>query len=63
MTTLRRLAALDAEHGWDADRWADALDAYWDEHEYIEAGPAARGPCPADHHHGRGHLDRAPDHC
>ncbi|NVM99245.1 RNA helicase [Arthrobacter sp. SDTb3-6] len=38
------LGELDGGHGWDADRWADALDAYWDEHEYIESGPAARGP-------------------
>ncbi len=38
------LGALDSDHGWDADRWADALDGYWDEHEYIESGPAARGP-------------------
>ena len=38
------LGKLDGEHGWDADRWADALDEYWDEHEYIESGPAARGP-------------------
>ena len=38
------LGELDADHGWDADRWADALDEYWDEHEYIESGPSARGP-------------------
>ncbi|MBP2414546.1 superfamily II RNA helicase [Arthrobacter stackebrandtii] len=38
------LGALDGDHGWDADRWADALDAYWDEHEWLESGPAARGP-------------------
>jgi superfamily II RNA helicase len=38
------LGQLDADHGWGADRWADALDAYWDEHEFIESGPAARGP-------------------
>ncbi|WP_038468516.1 RNA helicase [Arthrobacter sp. PAMC 25486] len=38
------LGMLDGDHGWDADRWADALDEYWDEHEFIEAGPAARGP-------------------
>jgi superfamily II RNA helicase len=38
------LGALDGDHGWDADRWADALDTYWDEHEYIDAGPSARGP-------------------
>ncbi|MDQ0276113.1 superfamily II RNA helicase [Arthrobacter silviterrae] len=38
------LGELDGDHGWNADRWADALDGYWDEHEYIESGPAARGP-------------------
>jgi hypothetical protein len=38
------LGELDGDHGWTADRWADALDGYWDEHEYIESGPAARGP-------------------
>ncbi|WP_125612247.1 DEAD/DEAH box helicase [Specibacter cremeus] len=38
------LGALDADAGWDADRWADALDAYWDEHESIDDGPDARGP-------------------
>lgn len=29
---------------WDADRWADALDPYFDEHEDMGTGPAARGP-------------------
>lgn len=38
------LAELDADSGWDTDRWADALDDYWDEHESINAGPSARGP-------------------
>ncbi len=38
------LGALDDGAGWNADRWADALDAYWDEHEYLNDGPAARGP-------------------
>lgn len=38
------LGELDGDHGWNADRWADALDEYWDEHEFIESGPAARGP-------------------
>ncbi|MGO4384108.1 DEAD/DEAH box helicase [Specibacter sp. RAF43] len=42
------LGALDGDHGWGADRWADALDAYWDEHEYLESGPAARGPALLD---------------
>lgn len=30
--------------GMDADDWADALDEYFDEHEYIGTGPDARGP-------------------
>jgi hypothetical protein len=38
------LAELDAADGWDADRWADALDAYFEEHEEIRTGPDARGP-------------------
>ncbi len=38
------LGALDDDAGWNADRWADALDEYWDEHEYLNDGPAARGP-------------------
>jgi hypothetical protein len=39
------LGELDAEDGgWDADRWADAMDAYWDEHDDLGTGPNARGP-------------------
>ncbi|MCZ2404881.1 DUF3516 domain-containing protein [Paenarthrobacter sp. Z7-10] len=38
------LGELDGGAGWDADRWADALDNYWDEHEYLNDGPSARGP-------------------
>ncbi|MCD0480958.1 RNA helicase [Streptacidiphilus sp. ASG 303] len=38
------LGELDGEHGWDADRWADAMDAYWDEHDDLGTGPDARGP-------------------
>jgi hypothetical protein len=38
------LAELDAEAGWDADTWADAMDAYWDEYEELGTGPDARGP-------------------
>jgi hypothetical protein len=38
------LAELDSADGWDADRWADALDAYFEEHEEIQTGPDARGP-------------------
>jgi hypothetical protein len=38
------LGELDADAGWNAERWGDALDDYWDEHEEINAGPTARGP-------------------
>ena len=38
------LGALDAEAGWDADAWADALEPYFDEHDEIRTGPDARGP-------------------
>ncbi|MCQ4083312.1 DUF3516 domain-containing protein [Streptomyces sp. RB6PN25] len=38
------LAELDAETGWDADAWADAMEAYWDEYDDLGTGPDARGP-------------------
>lgn len=38
------LGSLDADSGWDAKRWAEALDAYWDEHEWIGDGSQARSP-------------------
>jgi superfamily II RNA helicase len=44
---LRRydeLGALDAEAGWDADAWADAMEAYYAEHADLGTGPEARGP-------------------
>jgi hypothetical protein len=47
LAALRRydeLADLDAEAGWTATRWADALDDYYDEYDEIGTGPAARGP-------------------
>jgi superfamily II RNA helicase len=51
LAALRRwdeLAALDADLPadvtWSADDWADALAAYWDEHDDIGTGPDARGP-------------------
>lgn len=37
------LGALDEESGWDAGRWGEALDAYWEEYEDIGTGPDARG--------------------
>ncbi|MEV6108686.1 DUF3516 domain-containing protein [Streptomyces sp. NPDC051940] len=38
------LGALDEESGWNAERWGEALDAYWDEYEDLGTGPDARGP-------------------
>ncbi|AVT33912.1 MULTISPECIES: RNA helicase [unclassified Plantactinospora] len=47
LAALRRfdeLGALDAEDGWDADAWADALEPYFETYDEIGTGPAARGP-------------------
>jgi hypothetical protein len=38
------LAELDGADGWQADRWADALADYYEEHDEIQTGPDARGP-------------------
>src|SRR6202040_1116722 len=38
------LGAMDAEAGWDADAWADALEPYFEEHDEIGTGQDARGP-------------------
>jgi superfamily II RNA helicase len=38
------LGELDAESGWDADTWADALEEYFESYEDIGIGPDARGP-------------------
>ena len=38
------LGELDAEAGWDADRWQAAIDLYWQDHEELGTGPSARGP-------------------
>ncbi|HWM99775.1 MAG TPA: DUF3516 domain-containing protein, partial [Streptosporangiaceae bacterium] len=38
------LGALDSESGWDASAWEEALEAYFDVHDEIGTGPAARGP-------------------
>jgi hypothetical protein len=56
LAALRRydeLGDLDAEAGWTADRWADALDDYYDEYDEIGTGPEARGPALL-------HLDAGP---
>jgi len=47
LAALRRhdeLGELDAESGWDAARWAEALDGYFGEHAELQTGPDARGP-------------------
>ena len=38
------LGELDAASGFDADAWADAMDAYFDEHGSLGTGGDARGP-------------------
>jgi hypothetical protein len=38
------LGELDAESGWSAERWQDALADYFAEHASIQTGAAARGP-------------------
>ncbi|GAA2551720.1 superfamily II RNA helicase [Neomicrococcus aestuarii] len=38
------LGELDASAGFDTEFWNDLLDEYFDEHDDIDDGPAARGP-------------------
>ncbi|HEX7658222.1 MAG TPA: DUF3516 domain-containing protein [Pseudonocardiaceae bacterium] len=38
------LGELDAEAGWDADAWQEALEPYFDLYDEIGTGPNARGP-------------------
>ena len=47
LAALRRyedLGELDAEAGWDADAWEEAIEAYFAEHDEIGTGADARGP-------------------
>jgi superfamily II RNA helicase len=47
LAALRRyheLGELDAEDGWDAEAWAEALEPYFDQHDDIGTGADARGP-------------------
>jgi superfamily II RNA helicase len=47
MASLRHwnpLGELDEAAGWDAERWREAIEAYFDEHDEIGTGPDARGP-------------------
>lgn len=42
---LAALGDVDAEgDAWTADRWADAVEPYFDDHDDVGTGPAARGP-------------------
>jgi hypothetical protein len=38
------LGLLDADSGWDADRWAEVVRAYSAEHDEVGTGADARGP-------------------
>lgn len=40
----RRLGELDAEGGWDADRWAGAMDAFFEVYEDVFTDATSRGP-------------------
>jgi hypothetical protein len=47
LAALRRwndLGELDADSGWDAERWEAAGLDYFDEYDSIGTGPDARGP-------------------
>jgi hypothetical protein len=47
LAALRRwddLGELDAEAGWDAERWRRALEPFFAEHADVGTGPDARGP-------------------
>ncbi|HET8981266.1 MAG TPA: DUF3516 domain-containing protein, partial [Pedococcus sp.] len=47
LAALRRwndLGELDAEAGWDAERWREAIDDYFAEYDSIGTGGDARGP-------------------
>ena len=41
---VTELGAMDADSGWNADAWGEAMDAYWDEYDELSTGPDARGP-------------------
>jgi hypothetical protein len=47
LAALRRwaeLGQLDEAAGWDAQRWASAMEGYYAEHADLATGPDARGP-------------------
>jgi superfamily II RNA helicase len=40
----KELGELDADSGWDADAWGDAVEPYFDQYDELGTGPDARGP-------------------
>ena len=47
LAALRRyeeLGELDGAYGWDAREWEQALEPYFEQHEYLGTGADARGP-------------------
>ncbi|UFU07771.1 DEAD/DEAH box helicase [Ruania halotolerans] len=36
------LGAMDGAIGWTSQRWAEAMDGYWDEYDHLGIGPQAR---------------------
>ncbi|WP_436739844.1 DUF3516 domain-containing protein [Streptomyces sp. BBFR102] len=44
LDNVAELGELDGEAGWNAERWGEAMDAYWDEYDDLGTGPNARGP-------------------
>lgn len=44
LDNLAELGELDGDAGWTAERWGEAMDAYWDEYDDLGTGPNARGP-------------------
>ena len=38
------LGEMDADSGWDAEAWEEALRGYWEEYDELGTGPQARGP-------------------
>ncbi|GAB3525173.1 DEAD/DEAH box helicase [Arthrobacter monumenti] len=44
LDNVEALGELDQDAGWNADRWAAAMDLYWDEYDELGTGPEARGP-------------------
>ena len=40
----RSLGELDGEHGWDADRWAEAMDEFFEDYQELYTDAEARSP-------------------